>query len=85
MKLTNAYICGCARNNAAFLDDIFKNISLLSTLFNYIFIIIFYDESTDNTLEILEKYNGLFQMKIIVNQNILGTCNHGLLQCIQQL
>ena len=40
MELTNAYICSCARNNAAFLDDIFKNISLLSTLFNHIFIIV---------------------------------------------
>lgn len=56
-----AYICGCIKNNAKTLMDVFQNIDMLTTLFANYKIVIAYDNSNDGTLEILiemsKKYN----------------------------
>lgn len=48
--------CGTVRNCAPHLEKIFENIELLSKLFEDYEIIIVYDQSSDNSLDILKKY-----------------------------
>jgi len=48
--------CGPVRNCGPFLDKVFENIEKLSSLFDDYSIIIFYDHSTDNTLNKLKDY-----------------------------
>jgi glycosyltransferase involved in cell wall biosynthesis len=48
--------CGTVRNCAPYLEQNFKNIEILSQLFEDYEIIIVYDQSSDNSLEILKKY-----------------------------
>ena len=49
-------ICGCAINCAKYIDEIFKNISLMSQKLKISHIIISYDESQDDTLKKLERF-----------------------------
>lgn len=48
-------ICGTVRNCAPYLEKVFENILLISSLFADYKIIISYDLSTDNSLDILQK------------------------------
>jgi hypothetical protein len=52
----NCCICGTVRNCGPYLDKIFSNMEILGSLFNDYRIIIYYDESTDNSLEKLKSY-----------------------------
>lgn len=52
----NCVFCGPVKNCAPFLDKVFSNIEKISTLFENYVIILFYDASTDNTLEKLKQY-----------------------------
>ena len=52
----NCCICGTVRNCAKYLDKIFKNMELIGGLFENYVIIIYYDESNDNTLQKLNEY-----------------------------
>jgi glycosyltransferase involved in cell wall biosynthesis len=52
----NCCICGPVKNCAPYLDRVFENIEQIGTLFNDYKIIIYYDKSDDNTLEILKQY-----------------------------
>lgn len=49
-------ICGTVRNCGVYLDKIFENMELIGGLFNQYVIILYYDESNDNTLEKLINY-----------------------------
>ena len=49
-------ICGTVRNCSIYLNKIFNNMELIGSLFNDYRIILFYDESNDNTLEKLKNY-----------------------------
>ena len=49
-------ICGTVKNCGPFLDKVFKNIETIGKIFNDYKIIIAYDHSTDNSLQILQKY-----------------------------
>lgn len=49
-------ICGTVRNCGIYLNKIFNNMELIGKLFNDYRIILFYDESSDNTLEKLKEY-----------------------------
>lgn len=49
-------ICGTVRNCEAYLDKIFQNMELIGTLFADYVIIIYYDQSDDNTLDKLKNY-----------------------------
>ena len=49
-------ICGTVRNCATYLNKIFNNMEIIGKLFNDYRIILFYDESSDNTLEKLKEY-----------------------------
>ncbi len=49
-------ICGTVRNCGQYLDKIFKNMEIISVLFEDYVIILYYDESNDNTLKKLKEY-----------------------------
>jgi hypothetical protein len=52
----NCCICGPVKNCAIYLPKIFENIEKIGSLFDDYKIIIFYDKSNDNTLNILKEY-----------------------------
>ena len=72
---TNVYICGCARNCAEHLTRVFLNIDNISKLYKDFAIIVAYDVSRDNTIEILLQYQKKYgdKMKVIKNSNALST------------
>ena len=49
-------ICGPVRNCGPFLDKVLSNIEKIGALFDDYKILIFYDESSDNSLEKLKQY-----------------------------
>jgi len=49
-------ICGPVRNCGPFLDSVFNNIEKIGSLFEDYQILVYYDESKDNTLEKLKNY-----------------------------
>jgi glycosyltransferase involved in cell wall biosynthesis len=62
--------CGTVRNCAPYLEKNFQNIEILSELFEDYEIIIVYDKSDDNSLEILKKYqekNNKLKLYVIPN------------------
>jgi hypothetical protein len=52
----NCCICGTVRNCAPFLNKVFTNIEKFGSLFDDYTIIVYYDISTDNTLDLLKEY-----------------------------
>jgi hypothetical protein len=52
----NCSICGTVKNCGLYLHKVFKNINKIGSLFDDYKIIIYYDESSDNTLKILTEY-----------------------------
>jgi hypothetical protein len=52
----NCCFCGPVKNCAPFLETVFANIEKLSKLFDDYSIVLFYDDSTDNTLQKLTQY-----------------------------
>jgi hypothetical protein len=49
-------ICGCVKNVGQYLDKIFQNMELIGSLFDDYVIILYYDVSTDNTLQKMREY-----------------------------
>ena len=87
MNKIKTYICGCAKDVECYLDDIFNNIKLIGKLFDDFHIIVYYDESDDNTLVTLNKWNTFYkeQMTLLIGtipltnirtQNIANARNH---------
>ena len=52
-------ICGTVRNCEKYLDKVFNNIEQISSLFSDYIILIYYDNSDDNTLTVLKNYQNL--------------------------
>lgn len=52
----NCCICGTIKNCAPYIKKVLQNIELIGSLFNEYKIIIYYDKSNDNTLNILLNY-----------------------------
>jgi hypothetical protein len=52
----NCCFCGPVKNCGPYLLKVFDNIEKLASLFEDYMIVIYYDHSTDNTLEILKEY-----------------------------
>jgi hypothetical protein len=52
----NCCFCGPVKNCGPYLNKVFQNIEKMGKLFDDYKIIIYYDESTDNTLDILKRY-----------------------------
>lgn len=51
----NCYICGCARNCEPFLPLVLENIKKIAACFDQYKVLIAYDDSHDNTYDILQK------------------------------
>ena len=66
MNRIKTYICGCAKDVGCYLDDVFNNIGFIGELFDDFHIIIYYDESNDNTLVKLNEYYEYYQNKMTV-------------------
>jgi hypothetical protein len=49
-------ICGAVKNCGPYLNKVFKNMELIGTLFEDYKIFLFYDNSKDNTLNLLKEY-----------------------------
>ena len=62
--------CGPVKNCAPFLDRVLANIEKLGQLFESYVIIIFYDASTDNTLQKLQAYSNKPDSKLKLHINI---------------
>ena len=61
-------ICGTVRNCGQFLNNIFKIMEQIGTLFEDFRIILYYDKSNDNTLELLKQYS-LINIKFMYIEN----------------
>lgn len=66
-------ICGCTRNSGKFLPKVFNNIKIIAELFEDYQIVIAYDNSDDNTYDVLLKYKAFYgeKMQILLNPNQL--------------
>ena len=64
------YITGCVRNCAKYLDRVFSNIDKILSLFDDYKIVIAHDESSDNSLDILNKMRSKYNIEIVnVSEN----------------
>ena len=52
----NCCICGPVKNCGPYLQKVLSNMEKIGSLFDDYNIIIYYDKSTDNTLDILKEY-----------------------------
>lgn len=69
----NCCICGPVRNCGPYLTKVFENIEKIGSLFDDYKIVIYYDKSNDNTLEILKEYQERNPRLIFyVNMNIVS-------------
>jgi len=58
-------ICGTVKDCAPYLDKVLQNIDKIGNIFDDYVVIFAYDKSSDNSLEILEKYSLSHEMVII--------------------
>ena len=66
-------ICGPVRNCGPFLDKVFQNIEKIGLIFDDYEILIFYDQSDDNTLEKLKEYQSKnSRLKLYVNKTLVS-------------
>jgi hypothetical protein len=66
-------ICGPVRNCGPYLTKVFENIEKIGSLFEDYKIVIYYDKSSDNTLELLKEYQQKNPRLIFyVNRNIVS-------------
>jgi len=66
----NCCICGPVKNCASYLNKVIENIEKIGSLFDDYTILIYYDKSSDNTLEILKDYkNKNPKFNLYVNSN----------------
>jgi len=66
-------ICGPAKNCAPYLSNVLENMEKIGSLFNDYQIVIYYDNSCDNSLEILKEYQEKNnKMLLYINKNPLS-------------
>lgn len=65
--MNSVCICGTIKNCGKYIKSVFENITQIISLFDHHRIILYYDESDDNTLELLNEYGAKF--KIILHYN----------------
>lgn len=71
---SNCFILGCARNCGQHIPAVFQNIRQLASTFSNVHVVIAYDYSTDNTLELLhaEQATCNFPMDVLINDQPLS-------------
>jgi GR25 family glycosyltransferase involved in LPS biosynthesis len=63
------YIGGCVKNCAKYLEKVFDNIEKITKMFPKYEIVVAYDDSTDNSLEVLVNLKKKFNLTILRNSN----------------
>jgi len=85
-------ICLCVYNNECRLPYVLNNANAIKSVFNNIKILVFYDHSNDNSLQILNVYNSKYNnMEIFINEKKISNSSvvniayarNGLLQMIR--
>lgn len=81
-------ICGTVKNCENYLERVFKNIKKITKLFSNYYIIIYYDDSSDNTLSKLIKYKKYFNLHIHHNKKYFSEyrthrLSHGRNYCLK--
>lgn len=66
---SNCCICGTVKNCGKYLEKVLENIETIGELFSSFKIIISYDVSSDNSLEILQTYQQLHPLQMILHVN----------------
>ena len=70
----NCCICGTLKNCEPYLNKVFENIEKIGSLFDNYVIILYYDKSSDNSLQILKEYQKKNdKLFFYVNQNLPST------------
>ena len=67
----SAIIFGCVKDCGTYIDGVFNNIQKLSTVFDIQKIVVSYDHSQDNTLELLKEKQDNYPVEILINDNEL--------------
>jgi hypothetical protein len=69
----NCCICGPVKNCGPYLKKVLENIEKVGSLFDDYTILIYYDKSSDNTLEVLKEYQ-LYnpKLKLYINNNLIS-------------
>jgi len=70
MNETSCCICGTVKNCGKYLEKVLKNMETIGAIFSSFKIIISYDVSSDNSLEILQKYQKMHPDIMILHVNI---------------
>jgi hypothetical protein len=69
----NCCICGTVKNCGPYLKKVLNNMEIIGSIFEDYKIIIYYDHSNDDTLEILKEYNkNNEKMNFYVNKNLMS-------------
>lgn len=69
----NCCICGTVKNCGPYLSKVLRNMEKIGGIFNEYKIIIYYDKSNDNTLDILKKYQEKNpNMFFYINKNLIS-------------
>jgi hypothetical protein len=67
---SKCFIGGCTKNCSKHIEKVFENIKKIGSLFDEYHVIMAYDNSDDNTLELLnEQKNIIINMDILINSN----------------
>jgi hypothetical protein len=70
----NCCICGTVKNCGKYLNKVLNNMKLIGSIFEDYKIIIYYDKSNDNTLQILKEYQETNpKMFFYINQQLMST------------
>jgi glycosyltransferase involved in cell wall biosynthesis len=67
MIKSNCCICGTVRNCSPYLEEVLQNIETIGSQFSDYKIIIAYDDSSDDSLEILQKYKNIHNNNFILH------------------
>jgi hypothetical protein len=66
-------ICGPVRNCGPYLSKVFQNIEKIGSIFDDYEILIYYDKSTDNTLDVLKSYQQINpRLKLYINETLVS-------------
>jgi len=73
-KTIKMFICGCIRDSGKYLNDVFQNIKNIEEFLDDYHIIMCYDKSDDDSLELLNKYNEYYKdkMSLLIGQDELS-------------
>ena len=66
---TKCVIAGCVKNVEIYIYDVFSVIKILQLIFNEIHVIIYYDNSTDDTLQELQNIQAFYDINLTIIKN----------------